>query len=82
MFKSAKLSKILITGSKENIRPTIDIVHEIGAMHIKDFTEEKGGLRIGEALPESTELSKTLMRVKSIGNSIDIDEYEPAFPTT
>ncbi len=77
MFKSAILSKILITGSKENLRSTIKIVHDNGAMHIKDFTEEKGGMRIGESLPESTELSKTLMRVKSIGNSLNIDEYKP-----
>ena len=77
MFKSTALSKVLITGSKEKFSQTVSLVHDKNIIHIKDFTEEKGGFRIGEALPEAPEISKHLMSVKSIGSSLDLEEFIP-----
>ncbi|MCK4757529.1 MAG: V-type ATP synthase subunit I [Thermoplasmata archaeon] len=74
-LKTAKLSKVIITGSKDRLRDAVSVLHEKNAIHIKDFTEEKGGLRIGEALPEATALSKRILRVKSIISSLDIEGF-------
>lgn len=74
-LKTAKLSKVMITGSKDRMRDAVSVLHEKNVIHIKDFTEEKGGLRIGEALPEATDLSKKILRVKSIISSLDIEGF-------
>jgi len=77
MFKTAKLSKVIITGSKDHLEDTITILHDKSIIHIKDFTEEKGGLTIGEALPEASDLSKKMVRVKSIMSSLDMEMVQP-----
>ncbi|MCK5038866.1 MAG: V-type ATP synthase subunit I [Thermoplasmata archaeon] len=76
-LKTAKLSQVLITGSKDHIRATVTALHDKNVIHIKDFTEEKGGLRIGEALPEASDISRKVVRVKSINSALDIEYIIP-----
>jgi V/A-type H+-transporting ATPase subunit I len=76
MFKPKKMKRTLIVGSKLHLETTIETLHELNIVHIVDYIPTDEYFRIGAPLPKGTDISKKLIKVRSITDTLQLRELE------
>ena len=78
MLRPEKMTRVVVVGSMDSLKATIDCLYELGALHLIDFTQQEENFAIGEPLPEASEASQRLLKLRSMIRSLEIDEHKPA----
>ncbi|KAF5413979.1 MAG: V/A-type H+-transporting ATPase subunit I [Candidatus Methanogaster sp.] len=71
MLKPKQMSKVLLTGHKDVLEPTIEALHDLHALHIEEYV---GGdyFHIGTPLTGAEDDSKKLLKLRSIASFLGI----------
>jgi V/A-type H+-transporting ATPase subunit I len=73
-----QMNRILLVGSKGDLRATIDLLYKLEAVNVIDFSPEEEGFTIGAPLPESSIASQKLLKLRSLEKDMQLDvEAEP-----
>lgn len=75
MFKSARMQKVAIYGTKNNSRAVITDLYSLGALHIIEH-DKTADLDIGKPLDDSYLCSSALVKLRSITNFLKINTKE------
>lgn len=76
MLKPKQMSKVLLTGHKDVLEPTIETLHDLHALHIEEYAEDDY-FHIGTPLSGADEGSKKLLKLRSIANFLGIKKSYP-----
>nr|QNO46993.1 hypothetical protein JMDIOONB_00005 [Methanosarcinales archaeon ANME-2c ERB4] len=76
MLKPKQMSKVLLTGHKDVLEPTIEMLHDLHALHIEEYVEEDY-FHIGTPLSGADEGSKKLLKLRSIASFLGIKKPYP-----
>ncbi|NJD52603.1 MAG: V-type ATP synthase subunit I [Candidatus Methanoperedens sp.] len=77
MLKPTKMTKVVIAGTKDQIEPTISILHKLNVLHITDFSKETEDFKIGRPLKTASKFSEHLLSLRAISNQLGLKESEP-----
>jgi len=81
MLRPAKMAKVTVVASKKHLRPIVEKLHAMGAVHLVDFSEGTDpameGFRIGRPLPEGAKASERLVRLRGLSRHLDLTGHEP-----
>jgi V/A-type H+-transporting ATPase subunit I len=83
MLTPEQMSKVLIAGPKDVMDPVITELHRQRLFHVEDFVEndqeEYAGYRIGNPLEGAGEISKELLRLRSVTGAFSLraDDLDP-----
>lgn len=78
MHLPEQINRVLLVGSKEDMRATIDLLYKVEAIHVIDFSAEEPGFSLGAPLPESSIASQKLLKLRSLEKDLQLDvEVEP-----
>jgi V/A-type H+-transporting ATPase subunit I len=74
------MTKILIAGHKKHLETSVDALYEADVLHVEDFVEgNDSDFAIGVPIAYGEEVSRKLIRVRSIANALNIKPtYETA----
>ena len=72
MLLPDKMTKILIVGSKTRIKETIDILYSLEVLQPIDFSSEEEGFSLGSPLPEASEASQRLLKLRSAEKELEV----------
>jgi len=76
MLKPKQMSKVLLTGHKDVLEPTIETLHDLHALHIEEYAEDDY-FHIGAPLPGAEDDSKKLLKLRSIASFLGIKKPYP-----
>ncbi len=76
MLKPKQMSKVLLTGHKDVLEPTIETLHELHALHIEEYAEDDY-FHIGTPLTGAEDDSKKLLKLRSIASFLGIKKPYP-----
>ncbi|WP_197074015.1 MULTISPECIES: V-type ATP synthase subunit I [unclassified Methanosarcina] len=82
MSRPKSMTKAVIVGHKSILSSTIDSLHETNLFHIEDFVEDESGFKISKPLKNAEEVSKKLVKIRSIANYLGIVKKEPVVQKT
>ncbi len=66
MLKPVPMAKVAVVGPKTQLEPTIDALHDLGLLHIEDFSPGDPGFDLGNPLPEGAKVSERLLRIRGL----------------
>jgi V/A-type H+-transporting ATPase subunit I len=72
------MTKAIVVGHKSVLKTTIDALHDSNLLHIEDFIEDESGFKISKPFQNAEEVSKKLVKIRSISNYLGIEQKEPA----
>jgi V/A-type H+-transporting ATPase subunit I len=72
------MTKAIIVGHKSVLKETIDALHDSSLLHIEDFIEDESGFKISKPFKNAEEVSKKLVKIRSISNYLEIEQARPA----
>ncbi|MFO7619506.1 MAG: V-type ATPase 116kDa subunit family protein [Thermoplasmata archaeon] len=75
MFRTKKLDKVMIIGPKNDLPLVSRTLHDLNMLHIDSFTENAGGMSIGEPMESAQELSGLLLRVRRLITILGVNEF-------
>ena len=68
-----RMTKCLIAGHKKHLEPTVDALYEADLLHVEDFVAgSDSDFEIGMPIEYGEEVSRKLVKVRSISNSLNI----------
>ncbi len=77
MLKSKQMSRAVIVGHKDLLKQTVDTLHNMNVLHIEDFNNEDAfGQKIGKPFENAAEVSKKLVKIRSISSFLGIKQEE------
>ncbi len=82
MSRPKSMTRAVIVGHKSILSSTIDSLHETNLFHIEDFVEDESGFKISKPLKNAEEVSKKLVKIRSIANYLGIVKKEPVVQKT
>lgn len=74
MLMPEQMNRVLIVGSKDNLKQTIDILYKSEAVHLIDFPAEEQGFSIGSPLPEASDASQRLLKLRALEKDLELAE--------
>lgn len=78
MHLPEQINRVLLVGSREDMKATIDLLYKMEALHVIDFSADEPGFSLGAPLPESSVASQKLLKLRSLEKSLQLDvEDEP-----
>ena len=77
MSRPKRMTKAIIVGHKSVLKETIDALHDSNLLHIEDFIEDESGFKISKPFKNAEEVSKKLVKIRSISNFLGIDHTKP-----
>jgi V/A-type H+-transporting ATPase subunit I len=80
MLLPEKMTKVLIVGSKEKLKETIDLFYELETIHPIDFHPDEPGFSLGAPFPIASEASQKLLKLRAVEKNLDLEK--PAVKTT
>jgi V/A-type H+-transporting ATPase subunit I len=72
------MTKAFIVGHKSVLKATVDALHDSNLFHIEDFIEDESGFKISKPFQNAEEVSKKLVKIRSISNFLGIETKQPA----
>ncbi|MFA5314169.1 MAG: V-type ATP synthase subunit I, partial [Methanomassiliicoccales archaeon] len=66
------MNRIVIVGSKESMKQTIDVLYQSESLHVIDFSAEEQGFSLGSPLPESSDASKKLLKLRALEKDLEL----------
>ncbi|WP_440946902.1 V-type ATP synthase subunit I [Methanosarcina sp. T3] len=82
MSRPKEMTRAVIVGHKSILKQTIDSLHDTNLFHIEDFVEDESGFKISKPLKNAEEVSKKLVKIRSIANYLGIVQKEPVVQKT
>lgn len=76
MIMPDQMDRILIVGSKDSMKKTIDVLYESETIHLIDFPAEEKGFSLGQPLPESSAASLKLLKLRALEKDLELAEGE------
>jgi V/A-type H+-transporting ATPase subunit I len=76
MLKARDMSRAVIVGHKDVLDETVRTLHESNLFHIEDFNEEEAGFRIGKPFENAGEISRKLVKLRSISSYLGVKPKE------
>ena len=77
------MTKTLIVGHKKHLETTVDALYEADVLHVEDFVEgNDSDFAIGMPIAYGDEVSRKLIRVRSIANALNIKPTDETAPMT
>jgi len=77
MSRPKEMTRAVIVGHKSILKQTIDALHDTNLFHIEDFVEDESGFKIDKPFKNAEDVSKKLVKIRSIANYLGIAEKEP-----
>lgn len=74
MLKPKQMSRAVIVGHKNILEKTVDALHKANLFHIEVFNEGDSDLKIGKPLEGGSEVSKKLVKIRSIANFLGVKD--------
>jgi V/A-type H+-transporting ATPase subunit I len=72
MLLPEQMTKILIVGSKDRFKETIDELYRLEAIHPIDFSSEEAGFNLGSPLPVASEASQKLLKLRAVEKDLEV----------
>ncbi len=72
MLLPEQMTKILIVGSKDRLRDTIEELYRLEQIHPIDFSSEEEGFSLGAPLPEASETSQRLLKLRAVSKDLAV----------
>lgn len=66
MLKPVPMAKVAVVGPKSQLEATVTSLHELGILHIEDYTPGDEGFELGRPLPQGAQVSERLLRVRGV----------------
>ncbi|WP_332881974.1 V-type ATPase 116kDa subunit family protein [Methanosarcina horonobensis] len=82
MSRPKEMTRAVIVGHKSILKETIDSLHDTNLFHVEDFVEDESGFKISKPLKNAEEVSKKLVKIRSIANYLGIVKKEPVVQKT
>ena len=82
MSRPKEMTRAVIVGHKSILKDTIDSLYDTNLFHIEDFVEDESGFKISKPLKNAEEVSKKLVKIRSIANYLGIVKKEPVVQKT
>ena len=76
MLLPIQMTRVLIVGSRGALKDTIELLYRLEAAHLIDFSAEEEGFSLGAPLPESSEASQRLLKLRSLEKDMGVDAAE------
>jgi len=77
MSRPKDMTRAVIVGHKNILKETIDALHDTNLFHVEDFVEDESGFKISKPFSNAEEVSKKLVKIRSIANYLGIDSKKP-----
>jgi V/A-type H+-transporting ATPase subunit I len=74
MLLPEPMSRILIVGTKDRLPSTIELLYGLENIHMLDFSPDEEGFTLGSPLPEASEASHQLLKLRSMEKDLEVDE--------
>jgi V/A-type H+-transporting ATPase subunit I len=71
------MTKAIVVGHKSVLKNTIDALHDSHLLHIEDFVEDESGFKISKPFQNAEEVSRKLVKIRSISNYLGIEQTKP-----
>ena len=78
MLNPKQMSRAVIVGHKNILEETVDALHKANLFHIEDFNEDGSDLKIGKPLEGGSEVSKKLVKIRSIASLLGVKDVAVA----
>jgi len=78
MLRPEEMTRSVVVGSIDSLGVTIECLYELGVLHLIDFTSQDEEFRIGQPLPQASDASQKLLKLRSMIRSLDIEKHKPA----
>ncbi len=82
MSRPKEMTRAVIVGHKSILKETIDALHDINLFHIEDFVEDESGFKISKPFKNAEDVSKKLVKIRSIANYLGIESKKPVVQKT
>ncbi len=76
MLLPKQMTRVLIVGSRGALKDTIEVLYQLEAAHLIDFSAEEEGFSLGAPLPESSEASQKLLKLRSLEKDMGLDDMD------
>jgi V/A-type H+-transporting ATPase subunit I len=76
MLNVKQMNRAVIVGHKSIFEETVDALHKANLFQIEDFNEDDSGLRIGRPFEKIDEVSKKLIKIRSIASLLGVEDVE------
>lgn len=78
-----RMTKVLIAGHKKHLEATVDALYEADLLHVEDFVEgNDSDFEIGMPIEYGEEVSRKLVKVRSIANALNVKPTDETVPLT
>ena len=77
MLRPEEMTRAVVVGSIESLDVTIECLYELGVLHLIDFTEQDEEFKIGQPLPNASDASQKLLKLRSMIRALAIDSHKP-----
>ncbi len=74
MLRPKEMDRILVVGPKGHMEDAIEILHSLEVIHIMDFQEPDDNFSLGSPTSKANEISENLVKLRSISNTLQIEE--------
>jgi V/A-type H+-transporting ATPase subunit I len=82
MSRPKEMTRAVIVGHKTILKETIDALHDSNLFHIEDFVEDESGFKISKPFKNAEDVSKKLVKIRSIANYLGIESKKPVVQKT
>ncbi|WP_340818966.1 V-type ATP synthase subunit I [Methanolobus sp. WCC4] len=76
MLDLKQMNRAVIVGHKSIFEETVDALHKANLFQIEDFNEDDSGLRIGRPFETVDEVSKKLIKIRSIASLLGVKDAD------
>ncbi|MDD3041666.1 MAG: V-type ATP synthase subunit I [Methanosarcinaceae archaeon] len=76
MSRPKEMTRAVIVGHKSIMKETINALHDSNLFHIEDFVEDDSGFKIDKPFENAEDVSKKLVKIRSISSFLGIDKKE------
>ncbi|MDL2231777.1 V-type ATP synthase subunit I [Porphyromonadaceae bacterium OttesenSCG-928-L07] len=78
-----RMTKVVLAGHKRHLEATVDALYEADLLHVEDFVEgDESDFEIGMPIEYGEEVSRKLVKVRSIANVLNIKPTSETVPLT
>ncbi|WP_406656787.1 V-type ATP synthase subunit I [Methanolobus sp. ZRKC2] len=76
MLKAKQMTRAVIVGHKSILEETVNSLHKTNLFQIEDYIEDDSDLKIGKPFGNISEISKKLIKIRSIGSLLGVKDTE------
>ena len=80
MLKSEKMSRMTISGHKQNLSDLSSLLDKHQLIHLIDYNNEDEGFKIGSSLSYGAKTSELLVKIRSVIKLLDVSPNPPTSP--